>query len=315
MDMTVRTYMKNPLIILLLMITAINGESLLTGNSMIEHRVEINNHNFAVYEKKHDSPKDIIVFIHGRTISALPNFDLKVHSKNVSVMDEFFKKNFQVYAMDMRGFGKTSRDVSGWINPEKAKQDVAGLLEWIIKRHPKSKKPTLFGYSYGSLVSHFVAQENPELVSQLVLYGHPIEHTYESRYIQIKGNEVKTEKVPVRRPNSVEWSSSDFIKDSVEKEVVDAYVSSTLELDPILADWNKLSQWTQIKPEKITVPTLVINGAHDPVSPADKLAVFFSEISNSDRAWVIIPNSGHAAHLENSSGQMINSIVNFIRRK
>ncbi len=307
--------MKNPLIILLSMITAINGESLLTGNSMIEHKVEINNHNFTVYEKKYDSPKDIIVFIHGRTISALPNFDLRVQSKNTSVMDAFVKKKFQVYAMDMRGFGNTSRDASGWINPEKAKQDVIGLLEWIIKRHPNSKKPILFGYSYGSLVSHFVAQENPELVSQLVLYGHPIEHTYESRYIQIKGDEVKTEKEPVRKPNSVEWSSSDFIKDSAEKDVIDAYVSSTLKLDPILADWNKLSQWTQIKPEKITVPTLVINGALDPVSPADKLAVFFGKISNPDRAWIIIPNSGHAAHLENSSGQMINSMINFIRRK
>ena len=81
------------------------------------------------------------------------------------------------------------------------------------------------------------------------------------------------------------------------------------------ADLNKLSQWTQIKPEKITVPTLVINGALDPVSPADKLAVFFGKISNPDRAWIIIPNSGHAAHLENSSGQMIKSIINFIRRK
>ena len=126
---------------------------------------------------------------------------------------------------------------------------------------------------------------------------------------------MKTEKEPDRKPNSVEWSSSDFIKDFAKKEVIDAYVSSTLKLDPILADWNKLSQWTQIKPEKITVPTLVINGARDPFSPADKLAVFFGRISNPDRTWVIIPNSGHAAHLENSSGQMINSIVNFVRRK
>lgn len=309
--------MKN-LITISLTLACINpssGESLLTGNSMIKHSVEINNHKFAVYEKEHDSPKDIIVFIHGRTISALPNFDLQVKSKNVSVMDAFIKNGFQVYAMDMRGFGNTPRDASGWINPEKASKDVTGLLEWVIKRHPNSEKPTLFGYSYGSLVSHFVVQEKPELVSQLVLYGHPIDHTYASRYVQNDVKEINTEAELIRKPNSVEWASSDFIINSAEKEVIDAYILSALKLDPTLADWHKLSQWTQLKPGRITVPTLLINGVHDPVSPVDKLAVFFGGISNPDRSWVIIPESGHAAHLENSSGQMVSSIVNFIRRK
>ena len=104
------------------------------------------------------------------------------------------------------------------------------------------------------------------------------------------------------------------MENSTEQKVIDAYVSSTLNLDPILVDWNKLSEWTQLEPQKITVPTLLINGVHDPVAPIESLALFFGEIDNPDRSWVIIPDSGHAAHLEHSSAQMITSVINFIRR-
>lgn len=281
---------------------------------MIEHRIKINHHTFAVYEKKHDLAKEVIVLIHGKTISALPNFDLQVESGNVSVMDVFVEKGFQVYAMDMRGFGNTPRDASGWINPEKAFRDVVGLLEWVIQRHSQTIKPTLFGYSYGSLVSHLVAQKRPELVRELVLYGHPIEHTYANRYYKVEGGVKSTVEEPVHEPNSVEWASSDFMENSTQQKVIDAYVSSTLNLDPILADWNNLSEWTQLEPQKITVPTLLINGVHDSVAPIESLAPFFSEIHNPDRSWVIIPDSGHAAHLEDSSAQMVTSVINFIRR-
>ncbi len=301
-------------IFIFLRTSLISGETPLTHNPMIEHRIKINNHTFAVYEKKHDSAKEIIVLIHGKTISALPNFDLQVESGNVSVMDAFVQKGFQVYAMDMRGFGNTPRDASGWINPEKAFRDVVGLLEWVIQRHSHTIKPTLFGYSYGSLVSHFVVQKRPELVRELILYGHPIEHTYANRYNKIEGAVKSTAEEPIQEPNSVEWASSDFMENSTEQKVIDAYVSSTLNLDPILVDWNNLSEWTQLEPQKITVPTLLINGVHDPVAPIESLALFFGEIANPDRSWVIIPESGHAAHLEHSFAQMITSVIHFIRR-
>ena len=183
-----------------------------------------------------------------------------------------------------------------------------------MQRHSHTIKPTLFGYSYGSLVSHFVVQKRPELVRELILYGHPIEHTYANRYNKMEGAVKSTAEEPIQEPNSVEWASSDFMENSTEQKVIDAYVSSTLNLDPILVDWNNLSEWTQLEPQKITVPTLLINGVHDPVAPIASLALFFGEIDNPDRSWVIIPDSGHAAHLEHSSAQMITSVINFIRR-
>ena len=80
---------------------------------LISHKVEINGHTFAVYEKKADNPTDIILFVHGRTISSLPNFNLQIESKNVSVMDAFVAKGFIVYAIDLRGFGIRQEMISG----------------------------------------------------------------------------------------------------------------------------------------------------------------------------------------------------------
>ena len=82
---------------------------------MIRHNVELNGHPFAIYEKRADASAKIIVLIHGKTISALPNFDLQHDSKNISLMDAFVAKGFTIYAIDLRGFGNTPRDDTGWI--------------------------------------------------------------------------------------------------------------------------------------------------------------------------------------------------------
>ncbi len=280
--------------------------------SLISHKVKINDHTFAVYEKKADNPTDIILFVHGRTISSLPNFNLQIESKNVSVMDAFVAEGFTVYAIDLRGFGNTPRDDSGWITPNKASGDVIKMLEWITARHPKNKKPALFGYSLGSLVSQLVVQQKPNLVSELVLFGHPI------RYLdKIDASAIKKDKTiinPPRKPNTVEWSSDGFITSSITQEVIDGYVSACLSLDPTLADWNNIAQWNQLDPLAITAPTLLINGEHDPYAPADKLASFFSKIGNPDKTWVVISKSGHNAHIEDSAVRLVNGIVNFVRR-
>jgi len=309
----------NPLLITtivsVLFLNSIFAESItpkIPETLLVSHKIKINGHTFSVYEKKADNPTDIILLVHGRTISSLPNFDLQVESKNVSLMDAFVAKGFVVYAIDLRGFGNTPRDDSGWITPKKASSDVIRLLEWIAARHPKKNKPTLFGYSLGSLVSRLVVQQKPNLVSGLVLFGHPIKYLD-----KIDVSAIKKEKLainPLRKPNTVEWSSDGFIANSIPQEVIDRYVSACLKIDPILADWNNIAEWNQLDPQAITIPTLLINGEHDPYAPAGKSASFFSKIRNPDKTWVVISKSGHNAHIEDFAARLVNGVVNFVRR-
>lgn len=101
----------------ILCIASVIGESLPPKKPLIKHKIQFNNHPFAVYEKRAAQPANVIVLIHGRTISALPNFDLQVGSKNKSFMDSLVASGFNVYAINLRGFGNTPRDQSGWNTP------------------------------------------------------------------------------------------------------------------------------------------------------------------------------------------------------
>lgn len=279
---------------------------------LIRHKIEINGHPFAAYEKRANAAAEIIVLIHGKTISALPNFDLQFETRNVSLMDAFVAKGFTTYAIDLRGFGNTPRDNSGWITPNKAANDVVKMLEWVASRHPKKMKPTLFGYSQGAKVSQMVAQKKPILVSNLVLFGHPVATPAIAAATLERPPESAGK--PPRKPNTIEWSSDGFIAESVSREVIDLYVSACLRMDPILADWNRVDQWDQLKPEAINVPTLLISGEHDPYAPADKHTSFFRNIGCPDKAWVIIANSGHNAHIENTAPRLVNGVAGFVRR-
>jgi len=212
---------------------------------LIRHNVELNGHPFAIYEKRADASAEIIVLIHGKTISALPNFDLQHDSKNISLMDAFVAKGFTTYAIDLRGFGNTPRDDTGWITPNKAASDVIQLLEWIATRHP-NRKPALFGYSQGAKVSHLVVQKKPSLVANLILFGHPVATPAIAASLNGKSSN-KTSKPP-RKPNTVEWSSDGFIAESVSPKVIDLYVSACLKMDPVLVDWNRVGQWSQLQP-------------------------------------------------------------------
>ena len=278
---------------------------------LIRHNVELNGHSFAIYEKRADASAEIIVLIHGKTISALPNFDLQHDSKNISLMDAFVAKGFTTYAIDLRGFGNTPRDDTGWITPNKAASDVIQLLEWIATRHP-NRKPALFGYSQGAKVSHLVVQKKPSLVANLILFGHPV--AIPAIAASLNGKSFNKTSKPPRKPNTVEWSSDGFIAESVSPKVIDLYVSACLKMDSVLVDWNRVGQWSQLQPQAIEVPTLLISGEHDPYAPAEKHATFFKNIGCPDKAWVIIANSGHNAHVENTAPRLVNGMVNFLRR-
>src|SRR5690242_10861192 len=126
----------------------------------------------ALWGREVAKPKGVIVLLHGRTWSALPDFDLQVPGDQRSVMQSLNARGYSAFALDMRGYGKTPRDATGWLTPDRAARDVAGVLEWLATAK-KIQRPVLLGWSYGSLVAQLTAQRRPELMSALILFGYP----------------------------------------------------------------------------------------------------------------------------------------------
>jgi pimeloyl-ACP methyl ester carboxylesterase len=252
-------------------------------------------------------PRGVIVLIHGRTWSAMPDFDLQVPGEKRSIMQALNERGYSAYALDLRGYGKSPRDATGWLTPDRAANDVAAVLTWLA-HEKKVSRPTLFGWSNGSVVVQLTAQRHPELISNLVLYGYP-------RDAAAPRPVPPTPEQPPREKNTVENAKSDFISPQVtSSKMVEAYVAAALAADPIHVDWRSLEQWAELDPAKVTVPTLLVHGERDPLAPVEAQSHLFTKLGNPDRQWIILAGGDHAALLENTAPALIAAVVNFIER-
>lgn len=271
------------------------------------HTVPSEGHPMAVWEKRPEEPHAVILLLHGRTWSGLPDFDLQVSGENVSLMDGLVELGYATYALDQRGYGATPRDETGWLTPDRAAEDLANVLRWIRERDA-ALAVHLFGWSQGSLVSQLTAQRHPELVDRLVLFGYPFRPGTKPPVDQPSGD-------PPRRPTTAEAAASDFITPgSVSAHVVAAYVAAALAADPVRADWTHTHEWGALDPAEVRVPTLLLQGEHDPLAPAEAQAALFAGLGTPDKAWVVVPGGDHAAFLETPRPYFLAVLDTFLRR-
>lgn len=279
---------------------------------LVRHTVESAGHPIAVWEKSPDSPRAIMLLVHGRTWSALPDFDLQVEDEELSLMDGLVEANIATYGIDLRGYGATPRDDSGWLTPDQAVVDVVAVLRWLSEREPALAQPYLFGWSYGSMVSQLVVQRHPDLVSGVVLFGYPVRPAGNQRP-QVASPRVAAE--PARLINTAQAAASDFITPgSISDRAVAAFVRAALASDPVRVDWRELTQWLALSAPAVTVPTLLLEGEFDPLALDDVHAQLFANLGTNDKTWVVIPGGDHAAFMETPRLYFLQMIENFIFR-
>jgi pimeloyl-ACP methyl ester carboxylesterase len=258
------------------------------------HTVEVEGHPIAVWEKSPAEVRRVIVMIHGRTWSARPDFDLQVAAESRSLMDQLAAEGYATYAVDLRGYGQTPRDETGWLTPDRAEADVAAVLAWVRTQRPEHARVALLGWSLGSLVGQLVAQRHPEALSAVVLYGYPRDP--DRHYPKDPG-----EAQPPRKATTAAAAAEDFrVPGSISAAGIEAFVAQALAADPVRMDWRGSEQWNALDPAAVTVPTLLIHGEQDPYAPVASQAKLFVRLSTPDRQWVIVPGGDHAAHLEDT---------------
>lgn len=262
-------------------------------------------HMLAVWARVPKEPRGAVVLLHGRTWSARPDFDLQVEGEGPSTMEAFAEAGIAAYALDLRGYGDTPRDATGWNTPDRATADLVSVLEWVKSRHA-DQAPALLGWSLGSLTSQLAAQRRPELISALVLYGYPRDP--DRRY-----KAERDEGPPPAKATTAKAAASDFIiPGNISQTAISAFVEQSLAADPIRSDWRGSDQWNALDPSKVTVPTLVLHGGADPYAPVPNLAKLVTRLGTKDRAWVTIAGGDHAAHLENVAPRFMDAVLSFL---
>jgi alpha-beta hydrolase superfamily lysophospholipase len=276
--------------------------------ALVKHTVTADGYPLALWEKRAANPKGTILLLHGRTWSSLPDFDLQVPGEHHSLMDAFVARGYAVYALDLRGYGATPRDASGWDTPDRSAEDLSAALAWVATNSKVAGKPALLGWSNGSTVSLLCAQRHPDQISALVLTGywrHP-----DSTIVAVPD----TAK-PAREKTTAKAAASDFIAPgAMSKRALDAYVAAALKADPVRTDWRHVEQWNAIDPGKVTVPTLLIQGELDPIAPTATQSAFFSRLGTADREWIVMAGGDHASLIENMQPAFVAAVVNFLER-
>ena len=119
----------------------------------------------------------IAIMMHGATYPGVSTFDLPVAGK--SWMDYMAERGFDVYALDLPGYGRSTRpaamDLPADQNPPlmrgtEAVKAIGAVVDHVLKRRGV-EKVNLIGHSWGTTLCATYTTENQAKVERLVLYA------------------------------------------------------------------------------------------------------------------------------------------------
>ena len=276
--------------------------------SLERFTVTSDGHPMAVWARRPAAPKGTVLLVHGRTWSSRPDFDLQVPGLQRSVLTSLAAHGFAAYAVDLRGYGDTPRDSSGWFTPRRAAADVVNVLAWVAQQHPALPKPALVGWSRGAALAGMAAMNAPGAMSALVLFGFAFDP--DLQFIDGAAGEK-----PAMEKNTAAAATADFISPNVTPPaVIQAFTQQALKADPILVDVKNDAEFNLFKPAKLGTATLILFGSRDPGVLQEDAAKFFARIATGDKQMVVLPGADHAAQIEDTHDAWIAAVVNFLNR-
>jgi pimeloyl-ACP methyl ester carboxylesterase len=283
-------------------------------------------------------PAQTVLFIHGATFPGSATFDLGVEGG--SWMEWLAKRGYDVYTLDLRGYGKSTRPPEMGqpaeanppaVNGETALRDVSKAVDFILSRRSQERL-VLVGWSWGATLAGAYTATSGARVEKLVLYApqwlkddtpKPAEQlgawravplaSIRDRWTRDVPASEKAELVPAASAEA--WINALKAADS----------EGAAQNPPVLrvpngavADW--LASWGAGKPfwrpDRISVPTLVVQGEWDSETPPDMgLSVFANLTRAPARRYVLIGEGTHTLLLEKNREQLFRTVQGFLEEK
>lgn len=127
-----------------------------------------------------------ILLLHGARVPGVASFDLPVPGGSLAA--DLAQRGFDVYILDVRGYGKSTRPKgmdeppnahAPLVRSNEAVQDISAAVDWIAEHRHVSRVP-LFGWATGGQWAGYYASLHPERVSAVILlnslYGKSSQH-------------------------------------------------------------------------------------------------------------------------------------------
>jgi pimeloyl-ACP methyl ester carboxylesterase len=260
----------------------------------------------------------VALLVHGSTWSGRPDFDLQI--RDYSLMDFLANNGYDVWAIDIHGYGHSDKTDKDWSETQSAAADVGAAVEYIAKLRGVSTINVL-GWSAGTQRAGLYAMQHPERVRKLILYAPRWKGTQD--YLDQLRKRIENGGRPLSqyRINTETAARSDFVAGELaqnpqyEEDVVAFYAREALRTDP--QSPNAFVDYLNgpiLDPHRIIIPTMVIFGEYDNIAKEEDLLPFFSQLNTRDKQYVLLPHGGHALMLEKDHRRFQHEVLGFFDR-
>jgi pimeloyl-ACP methyl ester carboxylesterase len=286
------------------------------------------------------SARKILLFVHGATYPSETAFDLRLNG--LSWMDYIAQHGYDVYLVDVRGYGKSTRpaemDVPAdqnepIVRTETAVKDVGAAVDFILKRRGVQKL-NLMGWSWGtSIMGWYTAQHNYNVV-KLVLYAPQWLRNAPS--LTDSGAKLGAYRSVTREAAKSRWLTG--VPESKKADLIpagwfEAWAGATFATDPVgaastppvlrapngvIADGREF--WSADKPlydpADIRVPTFLAHAEWDADLPNYMLYAYFEKLANVPyKRYVQIGEGTHSVIMEKNRMQLFQAVQQFLDEK
>jgi pimeloyl-ACP methyl ester carboxylesterase len=280
------------------------------------------------------SPARTVLFVHGATYPSEVAFDLQVGG--MSWMDYIASRGFDVYLLDLRGYGRSSRpkemdqpaDANGPIVDTKvAIGDIATGVDFILERR-KIPRLNLIGWSWGTTTTAGYTADNPGKVRHLALYA-PVWIGQPARTERTKLGAYRTVQKPAAYDRWLRGVPEDKKADLIPAGWFDAWWTATAASDPVGAAQNPpvlrapngvmediqngwLMGKTFYDPARITVPTIIIVAEWDKDTESYMAQTLFPLLKNAPQKRLVMIGEGtHTVILEKNRMALFTAVQSF----
>lgn len=283
-----------------------------------EHWVEHDGIRLCFWEKcqENAASRPVIVLAHGSATAGRESFDLQIPGKpSYSLMDYLATEGFDVFAPDIRGFGRSTHP-EGHMTTAEASEDLNAVVDYILRLRG-IEKVNLLAWSWGTQYGGMFIMAHPEKTAKYVSYAQM---------------HVDSPDIAKRRPRVESFRRNPYVSipetgwkgrfysmtptEANDSEVVDSYAKAAAGIElqtPTGPQLDMVTILPMVNPRLLPIPTMVIYGEHDDVADTDGLLPFFQQLPNPYKRYVVIPDAGHMLHLQKGHRLFQHEVASFFK--
>lgn len=279
----------------------------------------------------------ILLFVHGATYPAETTFDLQLDG--LSWMDYIAQRGYDVYLMDVRGYGRSTRppemsrpatENRPIVHTDVAVKDFGTVVDHILARRGVTKI-NLIAWSWGTVIAGAYTAQNNEKVERLVL-GAPVWLRQAPSPVRVEGplGAYRTVTMEAARQRWLTGVAADKQKDLIPSGWFEAWWKANLEADPIGAGqsppvlrapngvredgeryWGADTRYYDAS--KIRVPVLLAHAEWDADTPAYMSQALFARLTGAPaKRYVVIGEGTHAVFVERNRMHLFREVQLFL---